>query len=97
MRHLGSHAAHVYGGLIGILMHVAEQMEIPTSKIGVSALKKHATGNGRATKDMMMRSAELLWPGVHPADDNEADALCLLDWRMRRDCVSVGGPSSEIP
>jgi hypothetical protein len=49
-------------------------------------LKKFATGNGRASKDDMIKKANMLVgeKGFHPehnheiTDDNEADAICLL-------------------
>lgn len=44
-----------------------------------SELKKHATGKGNANKDDMMRAAQAKWPAKMIRDDNEADALWLLD------------------
>ena len=41
---------------------------------------KHATGKGNATKEAMERSARER--GWTPIDDNEADALWILDWAM---------------
>lgn len=47
-------------------------MVVPPRKI-----KKHATGNGNASKDMMLESAKAKWPACEY--DDEADALWLLD------------------
>lgn len=45
-----------------------------------STIKKHATGNGKATKHMMMDAAEAKWKNyINILDDNHADALWLLD------------------
>jgi Holliday junction resolvasome RuvABC endonuclease subunit len=42
-----------------------------------SEIKKHATGKGNANKEAMIAAAKVKWPNV--GDDNEADALHLLD------------------
>ena len=44
-------------------------------------IKKHATGKGNASKEAMLASARS--KGHDPSDDNEADALALLDWTQR--------------
>ena len=43
-----------------------------------ATIKKNATGKGNAGKDAVM--AAMRGRGFTPADDNEADALALLDW-----------------
>lgn len=53
-------------------------------------LKHHATGNGRASKEEMILSGmKILCPGVDSfllgtrwITDDEADALCILDWAL---------------
>ena len=47
--------------------------------VPVGTLKKHATGNGRASKAEMVQAALDRW-GVEIEDDNHADALCVLAW-----------------
>lgn len=42
-------------------------------------VKMHATGKGNASKDVMVEAAVDRWPSVEIADDNQADALWLLD------------------
>lgn len=42
-------------------------------------VKKHATGRGNASKEQMVVAACARW-GKPVADDNEADALCVLAW-----------------
>ena len=42
-------------------------------------IKKHATGKGNAGKPAMLAAAERKWPTVEIVDDNQADAMWLLD------------------
>jgi Holliday junction resolvasome RuvABC endonuclease subunit len=76
-RHLGTCAAHVYGGLLATLktwcLNHALDVPIP---VGVKQIKKFWTGNGNSRKKWMVEEA--LERGFYPADDNEADALALL-------------------
>jgi Holliday junction resolvasome RuvABC endonuclease subunit len=44
-----------------------------------SEIKKHATGKGNAGKPLMREAAESVWPDRKFKDDNEIDALWLLD------------------
>jgi len=73
--HKGIGAGHIYGGLVAILQCFCEESHTPYRGIGVQAIKIHATGSGRASKDDVV-----LWArsnGFRPVDDNEADALAL--------------------
>lgn len=79
-RHNGTDAAHVYGGLKATLTAFCEQHHIPYLGVGVGVIKKHYTGTGSARKEEMMRAA--IKAGHHPKDDNEADALALLDFAI---------------
>jgi Holliday junction resolvasome RuvABC endonuclease subunit len=49
---------------------------------GVSPMeiKKHATGKGQANKAKMVAAAKKKWPTVNIVDDNQADALWILDF-----------------
>ena len=51
---------------------------IPYSAIPVGTIKKHATGKGNADKAAMVAAVRAL--GYEPEDDNEADAIALLDF-----------------
>lgn len=54
-------------------LHSVRRFECPPSE-----LKKHATGNGNASKDdMIARANELEW-SVN--DDHQADAALLIEW-----------------
>ena len=44
-----------------------------------SEIKKHATGKGNAGKPAVLAAARAKWPDRRIEDDNEADALWLLD------------------
>ncbi len=77
-RHEGTDAAHVFGGLMATLMGFCEEYTIPYKGIGVAAIKMHATGKGNANKAAMIKAMQD--KGFKPADDNEADALSLLDY-----------------
>jgi Holliday junction resolvasome RuvABC endonuclease subunit len=79
-RHVGTDAAHVYGGLLGCLTGWCEAKNIPYQGVGVGQIKKFWCGNGHAKKDAMIERARLL--GFDPVDDNEADALALLHMKM---------------
>ena len=80
-RHAGTDAAHIYGGFMATLTAWAELRGIPYEGVPVGTIKRHATGKGNANKDAMMAAARAR--GFSPADDNEADALAILDWATR--------------
>ena len=75
-RHLGTTAAHAYGGFLACLTSWCEKREIPYQGIPVGTIKKHATGKGNAGKEAVIQAMKAL--GHDPADDNEADALAIL-------------------
>ena len=77
-RHLGTQAAHVYGGYLAILEMVAFDLDCVVIGIPVGTIKKHATGKGNASKQMMIEAARNKL-GYKGNDDNEADALWILD------------------
>ena len=72
-------------GLAAITEKVAHQRSIRAMEGHLQEVKRHATGNGRATKPEMVRAA--LARGWNPHDDNEADALWLLDFAKA--CLAV--------
>lgn len=75
-RHVGTDAAHVYGGLMSHLESWCERNGVPYEGVPVGSIKKGWTGSGAAKKDAMI--AEAVRRGLEPDDDNEADALALL-------------------
>jgi crossover junction endodeoxyribonuclease RuvC len=81
MRHLGTDAAHIYGGIVAEIQAACEEHEpkIPYAGIPVGTIKKVATGKGNANKEAMLAAAARRWPDYQCEDDNEADArFCAL-------------------
>lgn len=78
-RHMGVDAAHVYGGLLGILTEWCENHQIPYEGVPVQTIKKFWTGKGNAPKEAML--AECGRRGFVVVDDNEADAVAL--WHLK--------------
>lgn len=79
-RHLGTDAAHIYGGLQAVLTAFCEREKVPYEGVPVQSIKKHATGKGNADKAAML-AAVRSW-GYTPCDDNEADAIALLSLKL---------------
>lgn len=65
--------------MIGVLKDLCIERNIDLACYSAKEIKKHATGNGNAGKPLMLSSAREKWPNVLITDDNEADALWLLD------------------
>jgi hypothetical protein len=86
-RHAGVDAAHAYGGFLAHLTAWCEHHQIPYQGVPVGTIKKHATGKGNASKEDMLDAAKLR--GFDAEDDNEADALALLDWAMSQGSESA--------
>jgi Holliday junction resolvasome RuvABC endonuclease subunit len=81
MRHEGTDAAHLYGGLVAVLMELCEVSGVSYAGYLPHHLKQHATGHGNAHKPAMVASARArpCWRRLIVEDDNAADALWLLD------------------
>ena len=84
--HIGTTAAHMYGGFLAQLTSWAEQHKIPYQGVPVGTIKRHATGKGNSNKAAMIASVEA--KGYNPCDDNEADALALMHWAIDKDTLS---------
>ena len=79
-RHVGTDAAHVYGGLMATLTAWAELRGIPYQGVPVGTIKLSWTGKGNASKAMMIEAAKAR--GFRVQDDNEADAIAILHWAI---------------
>ena len=79
-RHIGTDAAHVFGGLLATLTSWCEGHAIPYQGVPVGTIKRFATGKGNADKQAMI--AAIRERGFEPADDNEADAIAILLWAL---------------
>jgi hypothetical protein len=76
--HVGTDAAHVYGGLLATLTAWCEQNTIPYQGVPVGTIKRFIAGKGNADKQAVI--AAVRERGFRPADDNEADAIAILLW-----------------
>jgi hypothetical protein len=81
-RHLGTDAARKYGGFLEHLTAWAEHHQIPYQGIPVGTIKRHITGKGNASKAEVIEAVRA--KGFKPVDDNEADALALLDFVLEK-------------
>jgi crossover junction endodeoxyribonuclease RuvC len=77
--HSGTDAAHVYGAFMAELHKWCNERGVPLSGVAVGTIKKFATGKGNASKMEVLMAVEKRW-GVLPQDDNEADAIALLEY-----------------
>lgn len=75
-RHLGTDAAHCYGGFLAHLTAWCEENNIPYQGVPVKTIKRFITGKGNASKAEVIEAVKN--KGFIPQDDNEADALALL-------------------
>jgi Holliday junction resolvasome RuvABC endonuclease subunit len=55
----------------------------------VGTIKRHVTGKGNAGKSEMVSAVRAR--GYPVADDNEADALAVLDWALAQSGVRTAG------
>jgi crossover junction endodeoxyribonuclease RuvC len=85
-RHLGTTAAHIYGGFLACLTSWCEARSIPYQGIPVGTIKKYATGKGNSGKEAVIKAMRSL--GHNPVDDNEADALAILHLVLSREMSS---------
>jgi Holliday junction resolvasome RuvABC endonuclease subunit len=76
--HKGVDAAHKYGGFLAHLTAWCEHHGIPYQGIPVGTIKKHITGKGNSSKELVIEAIKK--KGFMPIDDNEADSLALLDF-----------------
>jgi Holliday junction resolvasome RuvABC endonuclease subunit len=80
-RHIGTDAAHVYGGFLGTLTAWCEDHKLPYQGVPVSHIKRQVTGKGNASKQEVIEAVRAL--GYRPKDDNEADALAIIEWVLK--------------
>jgi Holliday junction resolvasome RuvABC endonuclease subunit len=64
--------------LIAVVEQFCEEHKIDYRSYSAKEIKKHATGNGNASKDMMIQAAKANH-GYTGSDDNEADAIHLRE------------------
>jgi hypothetical protein len=79
-RHLGTDAAHLYGGFLATLSSWCEQLGIAYQGVPVGTIKRFIAEKGNADKQAVIDSVRAR--GFRPADDNEADAIAILLWAI---------------
>jgi crossover junction endodeoxyribonuclease RuvC len=84
--HAGTLAAQVYGGFLAHLSAWCESQNVPYQGVPVATIKKHATGKGNADKQAVITAMRA--KGFNPQDDNEADALAILQWAITEGATS---------
>jgi Holliday junction resolvasome RuvABC endonuclease subunit len=73
-RHMGTSAAHLYGGCVATIASVCEEHGVPVTSVPVAHVKQQATGKGNADKAQMVAAARERF-SIEPSTDDEADAL----------------------
>jgi crossover junction endodeoxyribonuclease RuvC len=81
-RHLGTDAAHIYGGFLAILTAWCEAYELPCQGVHLASIKKHITGKGNASKQEVINAIKA--KGYQPQNHDEADALALLELMIHK-------------
>ena len=74
--HIGTEAAHVYGGLMYTLATVCLELNLKCVGFSVQTIKKFMAGKGNATKDEIIAATKLR--GFKPKTDDEADAIAIM-------------------
>lgn len=77
-RHVGTDAAHVYGGLLGMLTSWCEEHLVAYQGVPVGTIKRFIAGKGNVDKAAVIAAVQA--KGFAPTDDNEADAIAILLW-----------------
>ena len=80
--HRGGAATMVGVGMATHVMTFAAENNIDLMTVHTGTLKKWATGKGNASKEEMIKAAQDR--GHMPKDDNEADALLMLEYAMHQ-------------
>ncbi|WP_395461733.1 crossover junction endodeoxyribonuclease RuvC [Wolbachia endosymbiont (group A) of Therophilus tumidulus] len=79
-RHLGTDAAHCYGGFLAVLSAWCEEHHVPYKGVPVKTIKRFIAGKGNASKSEVIEA--IREKSFSPRDDNEADALALMFYVM---------------
>lgn len=78
--HRGGAATRVLVGMCTHLESVCASRGIEYTGVRSNILKQHATGKGRAGKEVMIEKAKEAWPNISIINDDHADALWLADY-----------------
>lgn len=75
----------------GVIEMVAAEIGAEVREFHNATIKSFVTGNGRATKDQVRRAVKRLL-GIETVDDNDADAVSILELAKRPDCWPKSKP-----
>ena len=81
-RHVGTDAAHIWGGLTAVMKMICEEQQIPYTGYEVKSIKKHFTGTGNASKELMCVTANNKYGtklDIKAQEDDEADAIGIAE------------------
>ena len=81
--HRGGASTQVGCGLVATIQTWCAEKKIEHTQVHSATIKKYATGSGRAKKDLMVRLGVKRF-GKEDADDNEIDALWILEFVRER-------------
>lgn len=84
-RHVGTLAAHAYGGFLAMTQMVCHQHRVRMVGVGVGQVKKGFTGSGSATKGLMIAAAQEKGFHVGTGEDNTADAIGILHYAVKEE------------
>ena len=74
-------AISVISEMVGQLKLICIEQGIDLACYSAKEIKKFATGNGNASKDLMVKTA--IAQGYNPIDDNEADAIFIYNLTIK--------------
>ena len=74
----------VAGQTWAVSLDKTETEPIPYEGVPVGTIKKHATGKGNASKAAMVEAARLMIGTYGDLTEDEADAVCLLDYAVEQ-------------
>lgn len=95
---INPHTAAQHNELKGVILRVLAE-HAPKAEIKFfqpTTIKLFATGNGWAKKADMVRAVKTHF-GFEPSDDNQADALWVLELAKRRDCWAKKAVKDKRP
>jgi Holliday junction resolvasome RuvABC endonuclease subunit len=76
------YAAHCYGGLAAMIEFWCDNYGKRCERLGVTEIKKFATGKGNASKADMVATARIAFPDQCVDSDDQADALWILAYYL---------------
>lgn len=77
--------------MLGVIKQVARELGATVQGFHPSTIKSFMAGSGRATKDQVRRAVKKLL-GIETVDDNDSDAVAILELAKRPDCWAKKQP-----